>query len=197
MTQQDFEQKGALKIGLAIPCHVKDLSFLKVCLNSIKHLSPQPYKVEVNVNEGQQSLKDIRSELFDLLFEEGCDVVLSCDSDFWLFPTILQHVKRDIPVSFAELKRSFSDLPMTIIRLFWRGSWSGCYSLPRNVWQYQIKGFWDGTDGSVKKLLKGNYSFIRKFQYYDLRPFRRESVDFVLANKSLGKRLFWRLTRLH
>lgn len=186
-----------LKVGVAIPCHVQDIGFLKCCLNSVKHLSPQPYKVAIDLNEGDKGLKNIRACLFDFLFKKGCDVVLSCDSDFWLFPNILSYVRCDIAVSFAELKRRFSDLPGTLIRLFWRGSWSGCYSLPKKVWQSQIRGFWDGTDGSVKNLLEDNYVFVHRFQYYDLRPFKRESVDLLLASKSLGRQLFWKLTRLH
>jgi len=89
---------------------MNDLPFLKFSLNSVRHLSPSPYKVALDINDGDKPLKIIRSCLFDLLFEKGCDVVLSCDSDFWLFPSILENVRDDIAMSFAELKHNISDL---------------------------------------------------------------------------------------
>jgi len=188
----------ALKIGIAIPCLEKDFPYLKGLKDSISRLDPPPFIHIVNFNNGSKSLEFYRSELFDSLFNIAqCDVVLSVDVDFYLFPHILRYIRSDKAVSFADLKLRFTDVPLNLIRLFWPKSWSGCYSLPKKVWENQIKPFWDGTDGSVKELLKGDYVFVRKFQYYDLRPFKSASVDFLLSRKSLARRLFWRFTRLH
>jgi len=187
-----------LKIGVAIPCLKKDFPYLEVLYESISRLNPPPFMMMINFNEGTKSLKFYRTELFNTLFNKfKCDVVLSVDADFYLFPNILRYVQSDKAVSFAELKLRFSDILLNLIRLFWPKSWSGCYSLPKKVWENQVKPFWDGTDSSVKKLLKGNYVFVRKFQYYDLRPYKKEAVDFLLLRKSLARRLFWRFTRLH
>ena len=169
-----------LKVGVALPCHIKDLALLKYSFNSVNHLRPRPYHVAVDINEGG-SLREIRAKLFDFLFSQGCDVVLSVDVDFWLFPKILSYVRRDVVVSFAQLERNFSDVPQALVRLFWRRCWSGCYSIPESVW-LEIKGCWDGSDTNVKDLV-GSYHFERRFSYFALRPRNTFSLVKVLKKR--------------
>ena len=172
-----------LKVGVAIPCLVKDLALLNYSLNSVNLLRPRPYHVAVDINDGG-SLREIRGKLFDFLFSKGCDVVLSCDVDFWLFPNILNYVKRDVVVSFAQLERNLADLPQAFVRLFWKRCWSGCYSIPKNVW-LEIRGCWDGTDTNVKELV-GCYRFERRFSYFALRPRNTFSLTKVLKKRVKG-----------
>lgn len=171
-----------LKVGVAVPCRVEDKPLLGYCLNSVKHLRPIPFHVAVDINNGG-SLREIRGKLFDFLFESGCDVVLSVDVDFWLFPQILSRVRAERVVSFAQLERNFGDFPQALARLFWGRSWSGCYSIPKHIW-FQIRSRWDGTDTNIKELV-GDYRFERRFSYFALCPRNTFSLVKVLK-KRLG-----------
>lgn len=186
-----------MKIGIAIPCHVDDRLYLEECLKSVANLDPQPFCHLINLNRGEISLKQIRSNLFDELFDKQCDVVLNCSSDFWLFPHILAHVRRDIVSDFCSLQnRLLADVISTGIHLFYPDCWTGCYSLPINVWKETIKPSWDGSDGSIKQILGRNYKFVKKPLYYAMRPWRKETTEPFLATMPLLKRLKWRMLRV-
>ena len=182
------------KIGIAIPCHVDDLSRLKTCQQSIARLQPKPYKVAVCVNNGEHSLWDFRVALFEQLFAEGCDVVVSCDADFYLMPHVLRYVSVENAVSFQVLSKRFSDVVTALIGLLYPRSWTGLYSLPKDVWD-GVKDRFDGTDGSVHKALNGDYRFVKKPSYYSLRGYREENVNRLLRNMSLSSKIKWRLLR--
>lgn len=187
-----------MEIGIVTPCHVNDQAFLRKCKESIANLNPQPFCHIVNINKGEQSLKQIRTDLFDAAFEKGSDVVLQCSADFWLFPKILAHVRKEVVTSFANLNNRFlSDMMLTGLRLIYPRSWTGCYSLPKEVWEQQVKPAFDGNDTSVHLVLgKRNYVFVRSPLYYAMRPWRRETTKTLLANMSLKRKIHWKLTRL-
>lgn len=188
-----------MKIGIAVACHERDRAFLQCLGESLTRAltrTPVTTRVLININKGEKSLKDIKTDIFDYLFEQaGCDVVLNVDADFYLFPHILKHVSSKQACSFAELKRRPTDLLMTLIRLVYPGSWSGCYSLPYHIWQ-RVKPNFDGTDTSVKRALQGQWKFIRRFCYYDLRPYRAGSVKVSIDRRGLLSRIFYRFSRL-
>jgi len=182
-----------LKVGVAIPCHVDDKPFLLKCLQSVRALQPKAFDVSVNINRGEKSLKEIRTRLFDSLFALGCDAVLSCDADFYVFPQILKHISATHVVSFAQLEKNLSDIPIMLIRLFYPRSWSGLYSLPKHEW-LRIKDLWDGTDTSVKQLCP-NYRFVKRPMYYALRSSQNKPDDF--KEKNILRKLFWIAKRPH
>ena len=156
-----------MKISIAVPCHVNDAEYLRQCLASIEKLNPPAYCHYVAWNTGETTLKDLRIDMFDRLFSQ-CDVVLSCDADFYLFPHILKYVKPNKVTSFAQMENKFwSDIQQTLIRLINPHSWSGLYSIPKTVWS-NVKEYFDGSDTSIKN--HASYVFIRHFCYYALRP---------------------------
>jgi len=189
-------KQDKVKIGVAIPCHLEDLSFLRKCLFGINQLNPKPYRIEIDVNKGERTLREIRERLFDKLFSEGCDVVLQCSSDFYLFPKILRYVQRERIVTFPCLTYRISDLPMMILTLLGRG-WTGCYSLPKQDWFNKIKDKWDGTDRSIRNLIKKReYICIKKPCYRAMRPWRSSTLKVELPKMSFSKRFWFMFTRL-
>lgn len=184
------------KIGIAIPCHKTDIDFLKYSLHSIKNLNPQPYLTIININEGK-TLKEIRSSLFNLLIKNKCDVIFQNSADFYLFKNILKHVKREKVCSFADLSKKPHDLTRCFLRLFLRNGWSGCYSMPKEIWLNLFQYYFDGTDTSVWKTIgKFNYDFRVTFSYYALRPYRKETTLEQLKQFPLWKRIMWQIMRL-
>lgn len=172
-----------MKIGVAVPCSIKDLQYLPYCQNSIFHLDPAPYKVDVFVNN-LGDLRKVRNTLFDRMFADGCDVVLMCDADFHLFPHILRDVRSDVVTSFAQLeKKVFSDWQQAIVRMLWRKNWSGLYSLPKQLYYDRIRDTWDGLDTSIHNLCRDKYVFIKKFSYFALRPTNTFSIQKRLLRK--------------
>jgi len=165
----DFCHSQFLRVGVAVPCHQKDKPFLPQCLGAIHRLNPPSYTCSVLVNKGEHSMKVLRETLLDALFSVGCNVVLSCDADFLLHPSILNHVDPSRVTSFAQFERNWGDWQQTLTRLFWRHNWSGLYSIPEPLWP-QIKNGWDGSDTSVHKIVGDNYKFVRRFCYTPMRP---------------------------
>lgn len=180
------------KIGVAVPCHIRDLKYFRRCLYSVRQLNPQPCEVAVDINDGNKSMAEIRSGLFNRLFQ-NCDVVLNCSADFYLHPSILQHVRRDSLVSFTPLFRRRFDFWNTLHCLFRRKSFSGCYSIPRRLWR-KIEGKFDGEDDTVAKLC-GSWQTVA-WQYTLLRPYQDSTTSKMLGNFSLVKRLWWQLSRM-
>ena len=184
---------GASKIGIAIPCHASDKRFLPVCLHGIASLDPPPHTYLIDLNRGEGGLKKIRTRLFDKLFET-CDVILQCDVEFYLFPDILSYVRDGKATSFCSLTRSLSDIIKVIARFLSRNPWTGCYSLPKAIWQ-KVKASheWDGTDTSVQKIVK-NYAFVHTPKYYLLRRSPRR-IHVALSQKSLFRKIRYLLLR--
>lgn len=177
----------ATRIGIAIPCHVKDEPYLETCLQAIANLSPPPCTYLVDLNRGEGGLKGIRTRLFDELFKT-CDVVLQCDVEFYLFPDILAHVRKRRPTSFSNLTRSFSDIIKVIARFLSRNPWTGCYSLTKIAWQrIKISQAWDGTDTSIQKAIH-DYAFVYTPKYYILRRSPRR-IQKALNDEGLLKKM--------
>lgn len=184
----------AMKVGIAVPCHINDIRLLNVCLSSISKLDPQPFDVSIDVNKGEKTLREIRAGLFDSLFDEGCDVVLQCSCDFSLFPHILKYVSETKVVTFTPLAKRFYDLTLAAHRLLLpKTTWTGCYSLPKKIWFETVKPSFDGYDSSVSKAVKKWK--VKSFQYYLLRPYQKKTTRISLAAYPLWKRLVWQLLR--
>jgi hypothetical protein len=185
--------ESAIKIGIAIPCYIEDKPFLPVCLQAIANLDPQPHTYLVDLNRGEGGLKGIRTRLFDKLFET-CDVVLQCDVEFYLFPDMLSHVREDRVTSFVCLLRKAVDIIKVTARFLTPHPWSGCYSIPKAIWQ-KVKASpeWDGTDTSIKKI-SGDYVFVYTPKYYLLRRSPRR-IQVALSQKSLFRRIRYLLLR--
>lgn len=138
------------KIGIGIPCHVRDVGIVRRTLASIDELDPGPYRVKVYVNDGSQGMGYVRRRLFDKLFrDEGCDVVLACSADFGLMRGILKHVDPHRVTSFGFLRRHPADVIHVFKRFISRRAWSGCYSIPRWVWDRFREVDWDGSDSAI------------------------------------------------
>ncbi|MCW3985581.1 MAG: hypothetical protein NWE91_04120 [Candidatus Bathyarchaeota archaeon] len=187
MKRRKKENERTIKIGIGIPCHIKDKHFLEACLQAIANLDPPPHTYLVDLNEGEDGLKGIRTRLFDKLFET-CDVVLQCDVEFYLFPDILSHVQERKVTSFCHLTRSLVDIIKVVARFLSPNPWTGCYSLPKHVWQkVKISYRWDGTDTSIQKIAS-NYKFVYTPKYYILRRSPRR-IQVALSDKSLLKKI--------
>ena len=185
-----------MKIGVAIPCHVEDVRYLKKCLFGISRLNPQPYRVEVDINRGERTLRLIRESLFDKLFSDGCDVVLQCSADFYLFPTILRYVQRQRIVTFPFLTYRVSDLATFTLTLLGRG-WTGFYSLPKKVWFNKIRDNWDGTDRSIRKMItKREFHCVKKPCYRAMRPWKNSTLKTEFVGMSFLRRCWFMFTRL-
>lgn len=184
-----------MKVGIAIPCHEDDLPIFRNCRESLCNLNPQPYRVAIDVNKGNKSLMEIRQNLFEGLYALGCDVVLQCSADFYLFPHILRHVSTREVVTFTNLNRRRWDLFFTLHGLLLRNrSWTGCYSIPRDLWFDLVRDQFDGTDSSVAKAV-GRWK-VKALQYYALRPYDEENTRKLLASFPFWKRVLWQLVRM-
>ena len=185
-----------MKVGIAIPCHERDIRFLKKCLNSIQNLDLQAHYVTLNINRGERTLKQIRTDMFNHVFKSGCDVALQCSSDFYLFPQILRYVDTVKVTTFPFLARRPSDFFTVLLTLLGRG-WTGCYSVPRDIWFSQLRDNWDGNDSSILNLVgRKNVVSIKRPCYYAMRPWQPSAVSKTLSHKSLLKRVWWMATRL-
>lgn len=186
MKTEKKEDERVFKVGIAIPCHVNDKKLLPVCLQAVENLDPPPHTYLVDLNKGEGGLRGIRTRLFNKLFET-CDVILQCDVDYYLFPDILSYVRKGKVTNFCHLTQSFGDVFKTIARFVSRNPWTGCYSLPKAVWQrIKMSYEWDGTDTSVKKIVS-DYVFIYTPKYYLLRRSPRR-IQVALSDKSLFNR---------
>ena len=185
------------KIGIAIPCYKKDQGFLDTCLEAIENLNPQPYVTVVNLNWAS-SLKEARKQLFEYIFKnEKCDVILQNSVDFYLMADILKHVRRNRIVSFNPLCLRRYALSFSLYHLlFPKMGWSGCYSMPIEYWNCYKHRF-DGYDSSIlRQVGRFKYDFHIPFIYYNLRPYRKSSVQEFLKTKPLFKRVLWRMARM-
>lgn len=187
-------QRG-FKIGLAVPCHISDTEYLHYSLASIQRLNPQPYATIVDINENS-NLKDVRTLLFEILINMGCDVIFQVSADFYLLPDILKYVQRKRVCSFNNFSKRRYTLIMWTIKFVFRNGWTGCYSLPKEYWSL-FKGKFDGTDSSIWKMIgRFNYQYMITPKWKALRPYQPSSVRKLLATKPLWKRIIWQWIRL-
>lgn len=182
-----------LKIGIAIPCHKRDEKYLPYCLQSVYNLNPKSYKLDVKINEGLPSMQQILTDLYDGLFKKGCDVILRTDVDFLLFPHILKGVDANRVTTFLPLNRKLYDIIFYLHKLSPLKTWSGCYSIPKDLWTNKIKQRFDGTETSVRKSA-GKWK-TGGFAYYALRPYVHKHTVEMLKTFSLPKRIVWQLIR--
>lgn len=150
--------ESGLRVGVGIPCHVRDLDFLsKYSLPSVFNLSPSPDVIAVNINRGEGGLKKVRADLFETLFHDyDCDVLFNMSADMIVFSDALKYVHRNHIVSYGPIfKTPISTIILLVLRLYTvlraGKSWRGTYSLPREVWYEKVlgTGMWDGTDSSI------------------------------------------------
>lgn len=185
------------KLGIAIPCHTKDVHLLKYCLKSVGQLNPKPHIVILHLNEGI-GLKEARAKLWNHLFyEKKCDVILTCDADFHLHRHILKHVERNRVCSFRGFGFFRHTIVLTILGVLmpFTKKWNGCFSLPIELWT-QIKDDFDGSDSSVRKTVK-SYKWINNFSYTFLTGYEKKHVESLLSKFPLWKRIWWKMTRLN
>lgn len=142
------------RIAIIIPSLFSDERYLRVCEIAIGKLDPAPDAVHIYRNDGRAGLGVIRAKLFDDAFEKlGCDIALQCSSDFQLFPDILKHVASDQITTFAFLSRKLS-MPIQFMKfLISPGMWTGCYAIPREIWEVFKKTpwfhSWEGNDSDI------------------------------------------------
>ena len=181
-----------MKIGIGVPCYKEDVDIAeRYVLPSISRLNPQPHKVFIYVNDC--GLKKARTHIFDKLLIEGdCDVALQACTDYYFFPKILRHVDPNNVVTFCAMTTTpIVSMSMMVGRNLSKKPWTGCYSIPRQVWKrVRENQKWDGTDSSVQKSLGGNFKYTR-FPNYMLR---RVNSGHVLSAVSLPD---WRNRRFH
>ncbi len=185
------------KLGIAIPCHTKDVHLLKYCLKSVERLNPKPHVAVFHLNEGI-GLKEARAKLWNHLFyEKHCDVILACDADFSLHRHILKHVERNRVCSFRGFGFFRNTIILTILSVLmpFTKKWNGCFSLPVELWT-KIKDDFDGSDSSVRKAVK-SYKWVNTFAYTFLTGYEKKHVKSLLSKFPLWKRLWWRMTRLN
>jgi len=188
-----------MEIGIAVPCHESDVQLLGVFGSGLSRLKPQPSSIYININDGSEGMRKIVSSTFSQLFDEGCDVVLKASVDFYLSEHILAHVRDDMVVSFTPLAFKLFDFTFALHRILMPSrTWSGCYSIPKQIW-YRIQDEFDGQDTSIMKAA-GKWK-VKSFQYRLLRPYREDDeyqrmrMKKLLRSFPLWKRLLWQLIR--
>lgn len=160
---------GDFRIGVGVPCHVKDLELLSnYSLPSIFRLDPSPDVIAVNINRGKGGLKKVRADLYESLFQDhDCDVIFNMSADMNVFSDALKYVQRNRVVSYGPIfKTPISAIISLVLRLITdlRGgnSWRGTYSLPKEVWYEKVlgRGLWDGTDSSIKNAVNSEFESV-------------------------------------
>lgn len=201
-----------MKIGIGVAFSFSHYERFWKCFNeSVSKLDPKPDCFLPYFNKrGLERLKEIRSRIYDkLFFDCDCDVVLSCDADFYLFPKILRYVdgKRIVSFCFFPFDRHyhlstllFIMLKRSLTRLLWKpNAWAGCFSLPRRNWNFiRRHRLWDGTDSSIHRIAKDfmGYSFVLLPKYYLLELSSRTSYSHLLDYKPITKRILGEKIRI-
>jgi hypothetical protein len=172
--------KKRYNIGVCVPCLVRDKKILeKYCLPSIQNLDPLPINVVIDLNEGAKGgLKEIKERMYNRAFYDlDCEVILHSDCDFYLFKDILKHVKDDILVDFGGVNKApFSSILKLTYRQIVRKPWTGCYSLPKKIWEKKIINDekWDGSDYSIKQCVIPDYEVFKRPKFMLMRRSLKE-----------------------
>ena len=184
-----------MKVGVAIPCHVRDLEIcLKYPMPTLALLNPKPHKILVDVNEGSYaSLKVIRTRLFDKLFDVyDCDVVISICADYRMINRNL--INEVSPVKVVNYGRFFNTPIIGILhymsRRFTRSPWSAMFSIPKEIWIEEVRNnpLWTGRDGSIPKCVKMDYESHMGVNYMLMRRNTKRLVFGALNNPAFRKR---------
>lgn len=161
--------ESGLRIGVGIPCHVRDLNLLsKYSLPSIFNLNPPPDVIAVNINRGEGGLKKIRTDLFDALFEKyDCDIVFNTSADMIVSKDALKYVREDKVVSYGAIfKTPIATMINLLLRFIIvarkRKSWRGTYSLPRKTWLEKVRNseVWAGFDSSLRVAIDSDFDSV-------------------------------------
>ena len=177
-----------LKIGIGIPCLESDRDYLPTCMKGVNELKNYGHDVinYIDINDGKEGLKVVRKRIFNKLFDErSCDVVLQCDVDFFLMDEILRYIEKDRLVTFTFMKRKVSTFIELIKFLISPNTWTGCYSIPRDIWKdIENKDAFDGNDTSVHRYCDSSRIKIKRVRlpkYWVLRPSQKysEERDFI------------------
>ena len=179
----------ASRIGVAIPCHVRDAEMCsQVAVPTLSRMKPAPYMTLIDLNTGEyEDLKEIRTKLFDSLFNEyGCDAVLSVCTDY-LFTNrnLINEIPRDKVMTFGR----FFNTPIIgfffyLLRRCTKTPWSAMYSIPRDVWFNEVRDnpLWHGYDGDIPECVNQDYAVNYKINYLLTRRNTKRIVDLSIAN---------------
>lgn len=164
---------STLKVGIGIPCHIRDIELLrKYSLPSINMLNPPPDLVVIYYNDGnvKGGLKKIREVILDEIFKT-CDVALMVDTDYYLFKKdIIKYVYDNKVTNFRSVnKYPLSNIIKYIAVLLVKRPWCGLYSIPKKIWYGKVKDNWDGSDTSVQIAINKNYVYYIKPFYMLMR----------------------------
>lgn len=179
----------ASKIGVAIPCHVRDVELcFRYPVPSLSRLDPAPHITLIKLNSGEYGdLKALRTKLFDTLFNEhDCDAVLSVCTDYRIInKNLLNEVSLEKVVNFGR----FFNTPIIgaffyMIRLCTNSPWSAMYSIPRDVWFNEVREnpLWRGYDGDIPKCVNMNYLVNYKINYLLTRRNTQRITKVALGN---------------
>lgn len=167
-----------MKIGIATPIHEKDYKYTALNKLSVQELNPKAYIHLAYPNDGKRGLKYYRTYLFNHLFDIGCDIVLNCSVDHFLFKDILTFIEEDKVTTFAYFKKRISFLLDFIRFKLSPNMWTGVYAFNKEFWELLKKDeSFDGNDSSVMR-------FAQKINY-PVNRIRRPS--YMLMNPSKGK----------
>jgi hypothetical protein len=161
--------ESGLRIGVGIPCHVRDLNLLsRYSLPSAFNLDPAPDVIAVNINRGEGGHKKIRTDLFNTLFEKyDCDIVFNTDADMIVLKDALKYIREDKVVSYGPIyKTPIATIINLLLRFTFvarkRKEWRGTYSLPRKIWFEKVRNsdVWAGFDSSLKAAIDSDFDCV-------------------------------------
>jgi len=193
----------SLKVGVAIPCHIRDIEIcLKYPIPTLKLLNPSPHKILVDINEGVYGgLKEIRTKLFDSLFIDfDCDIVLSVCADYRMInKNIINEVSPDRVVNYGRFFNTpIIGLVHYVARRLTRSPWSSMYSIPRKVWFKEVRNnpLWNGMDGSVPRCVNMDYESHMGINYMLMRRNTQRLIEAVNSAEYRKRGIFRRMIKM-
>lgn len=187
--------KAPLKVGVAIPCHVRDIEIcLKYPMPTLALLDPKPHKILVDVNEGTYGgLKTIRTRLFDKLFDvHDCDIVLSIAADYRM---INKNIINEMSLNRVMNYGRFFNTPIIgfvhyMARRLTRTPWSSMFSIPKAIWFDQVRDnpLWNGKDGDIPRCVDMDYDSHLGINYMLMRRNTKRLVEGALYNPAFRER---------
>ena len=175
-----------LKVGVAIPCHRRDIEIcFKFPLPTLKLLNPQPHKILIDINDGVYGgLKEIRTKLFDRLFNiYDCDIVLSVCADYRMInKNIIKEMSSDKVMNYGRFFNTpIIGLMHYMARRLTKSSWSAMYSIPRKVWFNEVRDnpLWNGYDGSIPRCVNMKFDTHMGINYMLMRRNTKRLVEAI------------------
>lgn len=194
-----------VKVGVAIPCHFRDIEIcLKYPVPTLKLLNPSPHKILIDFNCGVYGgLKKIRTKLFDRLFNVyDCDIVLSVCADYRMInKNIINEVSLDKVMNYGR----FFNTPIIgimhyIARRLTRKPWSSMFSIPREIWFMEVRDnpLWNGLDGSIPRCVNMDYESHNGINYMLMRRDTKRLIEATLKNPKYRKNkgMIWTIIKL-